>query len=122
MNNHFEDLRINLGNYRNGNFQSINVLNNLKNYLNHWIVCFRHNYMGNHFSIPNENNMNMEIEDLVYNFSNSELFARRLYSDIVCWVLTLQNLINNRLYNLDYEYVPEPPLLYRRNNNFVMML
>lgn len=122
MNNHFEDLRINLGNYRNGNFQSINVLNNLKNYLNHWIVCFRNNYMGNHFSVPMENNMDIELEDLVYNFSNSDLFARRLYSDIVCWVLTLQNLINNRLYNLDYEYIPEPPLLYRRNNNLVIML
>ena len=122
MNNHFEDLRINLGNYRNGNFQSINVLNNLKNYLNHWVVCFRNYYMGNHFSVPVENNIDIEIEDLVYNFSNSDLFARRLYSDIVCWVLTLQSLINNRLYNLDYRYIPDPPLLYRRNNNLVIML
>jgi hypothetical protein len=121
MNNLFEDLRINLNNYRNGNFQSFNVLNNLKNYLSHWINQFR-GMMPYNFSIPGNWDINLELEDIVNRLTNSELFERRNHRDIVRWVLVINSLINNRLYQIDFEYVPEAPLLWRQDNSFTLPL
>jgi hypothetical protein len=121
MNNHFEDLRQNLAEYRNADFGNINILNNLKNYLNYWVYQFRR-MMPINFTIPGNWNQNQTLNETVYRLSNSMLFDNGSHPDIIRWVLIINNLIDNHLVNIVNNYVPEAPLLWRQNDNFVLDL
>jgi hypothetical protein len=121
MNNLFEDLRITLGNYRNADFTNFNILRNLSNFLNSWVNQFR-GMMPYNFTIPGNWNVNLNLEDIIYRLSNSQLFEHFHYPDIVRWILVLITHIDSRLRGLDNEYVPNPPLLWRQNAEMVREL
>ena len=114
MNNSFEDLRITLGDYRNANFNNINILRNLLNFLNRWINEFRI-MMPYNFTIPGNWDINLSLEDITYRLSNSQLFDNFNHPDIVRWVLVMIGHVELRLRGIDQEYVPNPPLLWRQN-------
>ena len=123
MNNHFEELRLTIGTYRNADFYSINVLRNLSNFLNSWTNHFR-GIMPHQFTIPGRWDVNLSLEDIVYRMSNSQLFENFNYPDIVRWVLVLINQIESRFVNIlgDLEYLPNPPMLWRQNAGLVLDL
>jgi hypothetical protein len=118
MNNHFEELRINLGQYRNADFSNYNILRNLMNFLNGWINEFRA-MIPVGFTLPGNWDVNLNFENIVYRLSNSVLFDNHNYRpDIVRWVLVIMMQVESRLMGMvgELNYIPNAPLLWRQNN------